>query len=66
VVSVSARSSGGLIEAIAAQEGFGSFAVPVIPLAMILALAAAAGVVAAVRPARRAAKLDILSAIATD
>jgi putative ABC transport system permease protein len=56
----------GLIEAIAAQEGFGSFVVPVVPLAAILALAAAAGVVAAVRPARRAAKLDILSAIATD
>jgi putative ABC transport system permease protein len=56
----------GLIEAIAAQEGFGSFAVPLVPLATILALAAAAGVVAAVRPARRAAKLDILSAIATD
>ena len=56
----------GLIEAIAAQEGFGSFALPVVPLAAILALAAAAGVVAAVRPARRAAKLDILSAIATD
>ena len=56
----------GLIEAIAAQEGFGSFAVPLVPLATILAVAAAAGVVAAVRPARRAAKLDILSAIATD
>jgi putative ABC transport system permease protein len=56
----------GLIEAIAAQEGFGSFVVPVVPLAAILALAAAAGVVAALRPARRAAKLDILSAIATD
>jgi ABC-type lipoprotein release transport system permease subunit len=35
-------------------------------LAAILGLAAAAGIVAAVRPARRAAKLDILSAIATD
>jgi putative ABC transport system permease protein len=56
----------GLIEAIAAQEGFGSFSVPVVPLLMILALAAAAGIAAAVRPARRAAKLDILSAIATD
>ena len=56
----------GLIEAIAAEEGFGTFSVPVVPLATILALAAAAGIVAAVRPARRAAKLDILSAIATD
>ena len=33
---------------------------------MILGLAAVAGVVAAVRPARRAARLDILAAIATD
>jgi putative ABC transport system permease protein len=56
----------GLIEAIAAEEGFGTFSIPVGPLAAILALAAGAGVVAAVRPARRAAKLDILSAIATD
>ena len=36
------------------------------PLAVILGLAAVAGVVAAVRPARRAARLDILDAIATD
>jgi putative ABC transport system permease protein len=56
----------GLIEAVAAQEGFGSFAVPIVPLLLILALAAAAGILAAVRPARRAARLDILSAIATD
>jgi putative ABC transport system permease protein len=56
----------GLIEAIAAQEGFGTFSVPVVPLAAILVLTAAAGVVASVRPARRAARLDILSAIATD
>jgi putative ABC transport system permease protein len=56
----------GLIEAIAAQEGFGTFSIPIVPLAAILGLAAAAGIVAAVRPARRAAKLDILSAIATD
>ena len=35
-------------------------------LLVILGLAAVAGVVAAVRPARRAARLDILDAIATD
>jgi putative ABC transport system permease protein len=55
----------GLVRALAAQEGFGTFEAPVQQLATILALAAAAGVVAALRPARRAAKLDILDAIAT-
>jgi putative ABC transport system permease protein len=49
-----------------ASEGFTSFAVPSGPLAVVLALGAIAGVVAAVRPARRAAKLDVLQAIAAD
>jgi putative ABC transport system permease protein len=56
----------GLMRAINSQEEFGVFAVPVPQLAVILALAAVAGVVAAVRPARRAARLDILDAVATD
>jgi putative ABC transport system permease protein len=56
----------GLMRAINAQEGFGIFAAPASSLAVILALAAMAGVLAAVRPARRAARLDILDAIATD
>jgi putative ABC transport system permease protein len=56
----------GIVRALEAQEGFGVFALPVVPLAVILGLAAAAGVVAAVRPARRAAKTDILTAIASD
>ena len=51
----------GLMRALSAQEGFGSFALPVMPLAVILGLAAVAGVVAALRPARRAARLDILA-----
>ncbi|MGD9995892.1 MAG: ABC transporter permease [Ilumatobacteraceae bacterium] len=55
----------GLIRALAVQEGFGTFAVPAGQLAVIVGLAAAAGVLAAVRPARRAARLDILEAIAT-
>jgi putative ABC transport system permease protein len=42
------------------------FAVPVGQMAVVLALGALVGVVAAVRPARRAAKLDVLAAIATD
>jgi putative ABC transport system permease protein len=55
----------GLVRALSAQEGLGRFDVPVAQLAIILGLAVAAGVVAAVRPARRAARLDILDAIAT-
>ena len=55
----------GLVRALSAQEGFGRFDAPVSSLAIILGLAAAAGVVAALRPARRAARLDILDAIAT-
>jgi putative ABC transport system permease protein len=49
-----------------ADEGFTSFAVPVTSLAVVLAVGAAAGVLAAVRPARRAARMDVLDAIATD
>ena len=56
----------GIVRALEAQEGFGVFALPIIPLAAILGLAAAAGVVAALRPARRAARTDILAAIAAD
>ena len=55
----------GLMQALQAQVGFGVFALPVTPLVVILGLAAMAGVVAAIRPARRAARLDILDAIAT-
>ncbi|CAN5736132.1 ABC transporter permease [soil metagenome] len=55
----------GLIRAIAAEEGFGVFDAPIMSLAMVLALAALAGVVAAVRPARRAG-LDILGAISSE
>jgi putative ABC transport system permease protein len=42
------------------------FAVPVGQLAVVLVLGALVGVAAATRPARRAAKLDVLAAIATD
>lgn len=56
----------GLMRALAAQEGFGVVALPVGSLSVILVLAALAGVGAAWRPARRAARLDILDAIATD
>ena len=56
----------GLMQAIKASEGIGSFVVPVATMAVVLAAAIVAGLVAAWRPARRAAKLDILDAIATN
>ncbi len=56
----------GLMRALQSQAGFGVFEAPTATLAVILGLAAVAGIVAAVRPARRAARLDILDAIATD
>ncbi len=48
------------------DQGFSVFNVPVLQLAIIALLAALAGVVAAVLPARRASKLDVLKAIATE
>ncbi|MGH9243631.1 MAG: ABC transporter permease [Acidimicrobiales bacterium] len=52
----------------AAQAGLtvGSFAAPVGQLAIVLVAGAAAGVLAGFRPARRAARLDVLDAIATE
>jgi putative ABC transport system permease protein len=55
----------GVMRALKVSEGFVTFALPTASLVVILVLAMLAGVVAAVRPARRAARLDILSAIAT-
>jgi putative ABC transport system permease protein len=49
-----------------ASEGFGSFAVPTSSLAVVLALGALVGVLAAVHPAHRAARMNVLSAIATE
>jgi putative ABC transport system permease protein len=43
----------------------GSFTVPPVPIVVIAVLGAAAGVLAALRPARRAARLPILESIAT-
>jgi putative ABC transport system permease protein len=54
-----------LVEALA-SEGFTSFAIPAGTLAVVLTLGALVGVLAAVRPARRAARMDVLSAIATE
>jgi putative ABC transport system permease protein len=49
-----------------AKEGFSVFLIPGGQLAVVVALAALAGVGAAILPARRAAKLDVLRAIASD
>jgi len=54
----------GLVRALSAQEGFVSFQAPTGTLAVVLVLSIGAGVLAAVRPAHRAAKLDVLAAIA--
>ncbi|MEA3055297.1 MAG: putative transport system permease protein [Actinomycetota bacterium] len=48
------------------DQGFTKFSVPVGQLVFISVLAGFAGVIAAIWPARRAARLDILAAIATE
>jgi putative ABC transport system permease protein len=54
------------VRGIGAGEGFNTFEIPVSSLAIVVILGALAGVIAARRPAKRAAKLDVLRAIATD
>ena len=56
----------GLVRAISVSEGFATFVPSYTTLGVILVVAAIAGVLAAARPARRAAKRDVLTAIATD
>ncbi|MEV6006775.1 ABC transporter permease [Streptomyces sp. NPDC051976] len=48
------------------SSGISAFAVPPVPLAVVLLVGVAAGVLAGWRPARRAARLDVLRAIATE
>jgi putative ABC transport system permease protein len=48
------------------EEGFRTFEVPAGSLLVITVFAAFFGVVAALLPARRAARLNVLAAIATD
>lgn len=56
----------GLFQALASQEGFGTFAAPAGQLAVVLVAGAAAGILAGLRPARRAARLPVLDAIASE
>jgi putative ABC transport system permease protein len=48
------------------DEGIKSISIPVLQIVVYVALAAAAGVLAAVGPARSAAKVDVLKAVVTD
>jgi putative ABC transport system permease protein len=48
------------------DEGIKSISIPVLQIAVYVVLAAAAGVIAAVGPARAAAKVDVLKAVVTD
>jgi putative ABC transport system permease protein len=54
----------GIVQALA-SESLGAFEVPVVQLTVIAVMAALAGVLAAVGPARRASRLDVLDAIST-
>jgi putative ABC transport system permease protein len=57
-----------LVEAAGANAGsaISEFALPVGRLAIIVIVGALAGVLAGIRPARRAARLDVLQAIAAE
>jgi putative ABC transport system permease protein len=55
---------GGVTPSSRRDEGPGAFTVPFAGLAMWLVVAVLAGVLAAVLPARRAGRLDVLQAIA--
>lgn len=48
------------------SAGTGAFALPPLPLAVVLLVGVAAGVLAGWRPARRAARLDVLRAVAAE
>jgi putative ABC transport system permease protein len=50
----------------AATDDLGSFAAPLPQLLVVLVVGAIAGVLAGIRPARRAARLDVLAAIASE
>ncbi len=54
-----------LFHVAAARQGFTGFAIPVSQLVVVVAVGAVAGVLAGLRPARRAARLDVLRAVAT-
>lgn len=48
------------------DQGFSKMSVPVPTIVVVLVIAVVCGIVAAMRPARRASRLDVLAAIATE
>jgi len=54
------------VNALVSTEGIGTFRAPLVGLAAIVAVGGLVGVLASVRPARRAARLDVLQAVATE
>jgi putative ABC transport system permease protein len=48
------------------DDGLGQFALPAVSMVVIAALGVIGGLLASIRPARRAARLDVLRAIATE
>jgi len=54
----------GLVRALNEAEGFGTFAFPVTPMLTVLLVGAGVGVLAGLRPAWRASRLDVLTAVA--
>ena len=57
---------GASIQKVMADDGLGVLDIPVLQLVIAVVVAAAVGVLAAVWPSRRAARLDVLRAIATE
>lgn len=57
---------GASIQQVMAEDGLAVLDIPVLQLLIAVLVAAAVGVLAAVWPSRRAAKLDVLRAIATE
>lgn len=56
----------GLVRGTSASTGFDGFAAPPAQLAIVLAIGGLAGILAALRPARRAARRNVLAAISTE
>ena len=56
----------GVVRAASGELAMSTVAVPPTQITVVLVAGALVGVLAAVRPARRAARVDVLRAIATD
>jgi putative ABC transport system permease protein len=57
---------GASIQQVMSEDGLAVLDIPVLQLVIAVVVAAAVGVLAAVWPSRRAARLDVLRAIATE